>query len=117
MQYPSTQKVFEQCQNINENETFLDLWWDNFLQAMAWVAHCSLQQLDVELYTWAIFKRGLKVQSKPMLWFFTTVEENQPSGENHNYKYSRSPIADKGLKGGYMNLLTKDALNLVRVDD
>ena len=52
-----------------------------------------------------------------MLWFFTMVEENQPSGENRNYKYSRSPIADEGLKGGSMNSLNKDALNLVRVDD
>ena len=55
--------MFEHCCNVRENETFSDLWWNNFLQATARVGHCSLHCLGLELYSQAIFKRGLKVRN------------------------------------------------------
>ena len=53
--------MFEHCQNIRE-ETFSNLWQDDFLQAIARVGHCSLCQLGLEPYSQAIFKWGLKVR-------------------------------------------------------
>ena len=55
--------MFEWCRNIRENETFSDLWRDDFLQATARVSCHSLQHLELESYSWAVFKRGLKARS------------------------------------------------------
>ena len=49
----------------------------------------------------------------PLLRFFTLVETNQPSGENHN-KITPGALADEGLKVGRDGSLTKNAWNLVR---
>ena len=58
--------MFEHCCNVGENETFSDLWWDNFLQATARVGCQSLHCLGLEPYSWAIFKWGLKARSAEM---------------------------------------------------
>ena len=64
-QYPSAQEVFKRCQNVNKDNTFLDLWQDDFLQAMPRVVCCSLRQLGLEPYSQAVFKYGLKARGKP----------------------------------------------------
>ena len=65
MQYPSTQEVFEWCWNIDENEMFLDLWQNDFLQVTSRVTHCSLCWLGLEPYSWAVFKQRLKLRGEP----------------------------------------------------
>ena len=52
--------MIEQCWEPNLNKIFLDLWRDNFLQVTGQVACCSLCWLNVEPYSWALFKRGLE---------------------------------------------------------
>ena len=51
---------------------FLDLWQDDFLQATSRVTHCSLCQLGLEPYSWAVFKQGLKLRGEPR-----NVERNE----------------------------------------
>ena len=55
--------MFEYCQNIRENETFSNLWQDNFLQATARVDCHSLHHLGLKPYSRVIFKWGLKARS------------------------------------------------------
>ena len=55
--------MFERCHNIRENETFSDLWWDDFLQVMARVGYRSLCHLGLEPYSQAVFKWGLKARN------------------------------------------------------
>ena len=54
--------MLERCRNIREEETFSDLWQDDFLQAMGKVACCSLHCLGLEPYSQSIFKWGLKAR-------------------------------------------------------
>ena len=65
MQYPSAAEVFERCQDVDENKTFLDLWWDDFLQAMSRVILHSLRQLGLKPYSQAVFKHGSKLRTEP----------------------------------------------------
>ena len=56
MLYLMAQEVMEHFQAPGLEESFLDLWQDDFLQAMGWVARCSLCWLNVEPYSQALFK-------------------------------------------------------------
>ena len=47
----------------------------------------------------------------------TRGEDNQSSGENHNFEILQEPFAISGLKGGRRDSLTKEVYSLVRVDD
>ena len=58
--------MLEHCRNIREEETFSNLWQDDFLQVMAKVSHHSLHQLGLKPYSQAIFRWDLKVRSAEM---------------------------------------------------
>ena len=47
---------------LGPKETFSDLWRDDFLQVMSRVAHRTVHWLNLEPYSYAIFKQGLKVR-------------------------------------------------------
>ena len=41
----------------------MDLWWDDFLQALSKVAHHSLHHLNLKPYSHLVLKQGLKARS------------------------------------------------------
>ena len=57
-----SQNIQDWIKDLNPEETFSDLWRDDFLQVMSRVAHRTLRRLNVELYSRAVFKRGLKMR-------------------------------------------------------
>ena len=47
---------------MGPEETFSDLWRDDFLQVTSRVAHWTLRRLNVEPYSRAVFEWGLKMR-------------------------------------------------------
>ena len=54
--------MLDRIKNLGPKETFSDLWRDNFLQAMSNLACQTVHRLNLELYSHALLKRGLKVR-------------------------------------------------------
>ena len=49
--------------NLGPEETFSDLWRDDFLQVTSRVAWRTLQRLNIEPYSRVVFERGLKTRT------------------------------------------------------
>ena len=54
----------ERSQGPSNEETFSDLWRDDFLQVTSRVAHCSLHWLNLEPYSRAVLMRGLESRTE-----------------------------------------------------
>ena len=54
--------MLDHVKNLCPEETFLDLWRDDYLQATSKVARRTVRQLNLELYSHALLKRGLKAR-------------------------------------------------------
>ena len=52
----------DQVKDLCPDETFFDLWRDDYLQAMSKVAHRMIHRLNLEPYSRALLKRGLKAR-------------------------------------------------------
>ena len=50
----------DHCKEIGSQETFSDLWRDDFLQATSKVTRWTLWRLNLEPYSHALLKQGLK---------------------------------------------------------
>ena len=54
--------MLDQIKDLSPEETFSDLWRDDFLQVMSKVAHRTVHWLNLKLYSCAVLKQGLKVR-------------------------------------------------------
>ena len=54
--------MLDRVKNLCPKETFSDLWWDDYLQVTSKVACRTVHQLNLELYSHTLLKRGLKAR-------------------------------------------------------
>lgn len=63
----SAQEVAECCQSLGEDETFNNLYRDDFIQATAKIRRHALCHIELEPYPQALIKWSLKIRSNPDL--------------------------------------------------
>ena len=56
------QDINDRVKNLGPEETFSDLWRDDFFQVTSRVARWTLRRLNIEPYSRAVFKQGLKMR-------------------------------------------------------
>ena len=56
------QEILDRIKDLKPEETFSDLWRDDFLQASSKVARRTIRRLNLEPYSRAVLARGLKAR-------------------------------------------------------